>query len=424
MLKLIKKHYHWIIAVILFLLMAIRGGAINNLSGLHLIPVTEALNISRVQYSLAGSASSVIAMLTTLLSGVLFLRFGYRSLLTVFMLVGAGAYALMGSADSYMVWLVGNTLLGVTNGICGEAGATRIVSVWFHKHRGMMLGLITSATGIGGSIMCIVQTAAIEGASYRASYFLVAILFVVCGVLALVLIRSHPSKVGLLPYGDGQKLEYKKREHEQDHWHGFSMKQLYRRPTFYMMLFGTLLSCIFAYLAFSVVVPHLQDRGLSAAQASSMQSVLLLSLTGAKILAGYLCDSIGARKVSLLCMGFTAIALVLMTMVTGVAFAAVAMIVYALGLPIVSVTIPLLASSLFGYQAQAEYTGIFIAMVSAASIVASPTSNAIYDKIGTYSPVFLVAAGLMAVLMGGYLLMYRLADKDRKKLKAAEAAAQ
>jgi len=420
MFKLIKKHYHWIIAVVLFLLMAVRGGAANNLSGLHLIPVTEALDISRAQYSLAGSASAVAAMLTTLMSGYLILHYGYRTLLPIFLLLGAGSYALMGTANNYLWFFIGYTMLGVMNGICGEAGATRIVSVWFHKHRGTVLGLISSATGLGGSVMCIVQTAAMERGTYRASYFLVAVLFVICAAMALALIRSHPSKMGLLPYGDGERLNYKKREHD-DHWHGFAMKQILRRPTFYMMIVGTLLSCVFVYVAFTVVVPHLQDKGLSATQSSSMQSVLLLSLTGAKILAGYLCDAIGARKVSVICIGLNAAALVLFTVTTGFASALAAIIVYALALPIVSITIPLLANSLFGYQAQAEYTGIFIAMVSAASIVASPISNAIYDKIGTYSPVFLAAAALSVPLMAMYLLMYRLADKDRTKLEAEEA---
>lgn len=37
MIKYIKKHYHWIIAATLFLMMGIRGGIGNNLNGLHLV---------------------------------------------------------------------------------------------------------------------------------------------------------------------------------------------------------------------------------------------------------------------------------------------------------------------------------------------------------------------------------------------------
>lgn len=64
--------------------------------------------------------------------------------------------------------------------------------------------------------------------------------------------------------------------------------------------------------------------------------------------------------------------------------------------------IPLLAASLFGYQAQTQYNGFFISMVSAASIVASPISNYVYDRVGSYSPVFFAAAGLTVLLFGLY----------------------
>ena len=391
MLKFLKKHYHWIIAVVLFLVMAVRGGAANNLTGLHLIPVTETLNITRTQFSLAASASALMSMLSAMVSGALILRYGYRSLLVIFLFVQAGAYGLMAGAQNYAMLLAGYILLGTTVGITGEAGATRLVSVWFHKHRGTVLGVVSSATGLGGSIMCIFQAAAIQRSGFRGSFILVAVSLATCGILSLIFIRSHPAKMGLLPYGDGEKLKYKKREHD-DHWHGFSMKQLVRRPTFYMMAVGTLLSCALPYLAYYVVVPHFQDQGLSAAQASSLQSVLLLGLTVAKILAGYLCDKIGARKTVLLCMLCDVVALVLLVVVKSYAMAVVTMVIFAMALPVMSVIIPMLAASLFGYQAQAEYNGIFISMLSAASMIANPITNAIYDRIGTYSYTFLVAS--------------------------------
>ena len=162
MIKFLKKHYHWIIAAVMFLMMAVRGGAANNLTGLHLIPVTEALEISRTQFSLAASASSLVSMLSAMVSGVLILRYGYRALLVVFLLIQAGAYGLMASAQNYTMLFAGFVLLGTTVGICGEAGATRLVSAWFHKYRGTVLGVVSSATGLGGSVMCIFRAAAIE----------------------------------------------------------------------------------------------------------------------------------------------------------------------------------------------------------------------------------------------------------------------
>lgn len=412
MIKHIRKHYHWIIAATLFLMAGMRGGIGNNLSGLHLIPVTEALQITRAQFALAGSASSVVAMFSTMFSGTLISRYGCRSLMSVFLLIGATSAFLMGTADTYPLFFLGYALWGMTNGFCGDAIATRIVSSWFHKHKGAVFGTVSSASGIGGSIVCIFQSALIQRYSYHTSYYLAAILLVFSCLLVMVFIRKHPSDMGLDPYGHGEQVAHTKREHD-DHWHGLSMKQMAKTPAFYMMIAGTFISCVLPYLAFNVIVPHLQDCGLTASQASSMQSILLLCLTGSKILAGFLCDAIGAKKVAILCMAFDVAGMILLTMVTGMTSAIIAIVIYSLALPILTVVIPLLGVSLFGYQAQAKYTGIFLSMVSAASIVASPISNAIYDKIGTYSPVFFTAAGITVLLIGMYLLMYRLADKQK-----------
>ena len=412
MIKHIRKHYHWIIAATLFLMAGMRGGIGNNLSGLHLIPVTEALQITRAQFALAGSASSVVAMFSTMFSGTLISRYGCRSLMSFFLLIGATSAFLMGTADTYPLFFLGYALWGMTNGFCGDAIATRIVSSWFHKHKGAVFGTVSSASGVGGSIVCIFQSALIQRYSYHTSYYLAAVLLVLCCALVMVFIRKHPTDMKLQPYGYGEQVAHKKREHD-DHWAGLHMKQLVRTPAFYMMIVGTFLSCVLPWLAFYVVVPHLQDRGLSPTQASSMQSLLLLCLTGSKILAGFLCDAIGARKVALICMVFNIAGLILLATVGGMTSAIIAIIIYSLALPILTVVIPLLATSLFGYQAQTQYTGIFLSMASAASIVASPISNAIYDRIGTYNPVFFVAAGVTILLMGGYLLMYRLADKQK-----------
>lgn len=422
MIKFIKKHYYWILLAVMILLMGIRGGIYNNMSGLHQGPVTEGLGITPVQFSLAVSAYSVVAMLSNMFSGTLIQRYGYRPLLAGFFLFSAASFFAMGKANTYLVFLLSYALVGVTTGICGDAGAARLVSVWFHKHRGVVMGIVASSTGIGSTIVCLVQTAAIERGGHRASYFLAAALLFLCALFAILFVRSHPAKMGLLPYGDGEKLEYKKREHD-DHWQGLPMKRLVRRPAFYMMVFGTLISATLPYLAYYVLIPHLQNQDLSFSRASSLQSIMMLTLTGAKLINGFLCDKVGAKKVELLCIVCNIIALVMLATSKSYGLLLVAVIVLSVGLTAFSVIIPLLATALFGYQAQSAFNGIFFAMISAAGILASPISNSIYGKIGnTYSPIFLVAAGLLVLMIGFYLLMYRLADKDRKALEAEETA--
>jgi len=412
----LKKHYHWIIAVVVLLQCGFHGGASNTYTGVHLIPVTEALGLTRTEFSLGGSAKSVVGVLATMCSGFLLTRYGYRITASICMCFAACVYLLLSGMNSYPVYLLCSAMMGITAGVCNTAGATRIVSNWFHRRFGTVLGMVTAATGLCGSLLNIGQSAAVENISWRASYLLVAVIFGIIALLVWFVVRDHPSQLKLAPYGEGQREPGKTPRRRTD-WEGPTMRQMIRRPAFYLMSIATFLSGVSVYLAFSFTIPHLRDCGLTAAQASTINSMLLLCLTGTKFLAGLLSDLMGARKVTLLCSFTTIFGLILLRLVDSFGLAVVAVLIYALAVPITTVTIPLLAAALFGYRAQPQYTGIFLAMVTASSVVSGPISNAVYDLTGSYSPAFLGGAVLAAVTSVLYLVLYRLADRDRAAME-------
>ena len=95
--------------------------------------------------------------------------------------------------------------------------------------------------------------------------------------------------------------------------------------------------------------------------------------------------------------------------------ASVAVVLYTIAIPLVTITVPLLAFSLFGYKAQGQYTGIFIAVIYAASFLSSPLSNLIHDNAGSYRPAYYLAAVLLAIDFFLYLVLYKVAKRDNKK---------
>jgi len=193
-----------------------------------------------------------------------------------------------------------------------------------------------------------------------------------------------------------------------------------RRPAFYLMLLVTFLSATCIYLMFSVVVPHVQDHGLSAADASTLQGAMLTLLAVAKIVVGILSDKVGVKPVTILCMLAAAVSLWMMADVSNMTVAWVSIIIYSFGLTLAAVIPPLLAHALFGYQSYSKCIGIITAMTSLGSLVASPISNVCFDLLGSYSPVFRVGAIVSLIVTGLYLLLFVLANKDRKVLSASE----
>lgn len=353
-------------------------------------------------------------------SGFFATRLGNRKMMIIGLGIGAAAFLVASGSQNLGYLAAANILLGVSEGLCSTTTASRIVCDWFHRYQGAVLGFTSAATGLGGSFMCLLLTNSIASSGWRSGYLTATFLILLAGILVLLFIRSRPTDMDLMPYGFGYVSKKTKAKVAQNHWHGYSMQQLVRRPAFYLMLLATFLSATCIYLMFSVVVPHVQDRGFSSSDASTLQSAMLTLLAVSKVLVGILSDKIGVKSVTILCMLAAATSLWMMADVSGMADAWVILVIYGFALTLAAVIPPLLTHALFGYQAYSKCVGIITAMVSLGGLVAAPISNMCFDRLGSYSPVFRVGAIISLVVTGLYLLLFLLAQKDRKQLEVEE----
>ena len=186
------------------------------------------------------------------------------------------------------------------------------------------------------------------------------------------------------------------------------------------MCLATLVTCVMLYLTSGVVIPHFQDQGFSPADAAMYQSVYMLALAVAKLLCGALCDKIGSKPVTIMCMIGAAAGQGILGVTADPVLCYVGILLFAAGLCMSSIMIPLLAAPLFGYQACLSVNGMFLAMASLASIFSSPISNLFYDKLGSYCPVFRVAAVIDCVLIGVYFLMFAMAKRERRLFESRQ----
>lgn len=415
----LKKYYHWIIAAAVLLELFIYGGIGNNLNSLFVIPVTEGLQITRTSFSLAFLLRSLTAFISTFFSGIALRRYGYKKCVSVLLITGGLAFFLLSGSKNLPMLCLGAGILGLADGFCSTAGASCIINNWFHRHRGTVFGCVTAATGLGGSVICIVLTGIMDGSGWEAAYLCCGILLLGLSVAIWLLIKDRPENMGLKPYGEGELHKVKEKK-QSNFWEGYSLQELYRKPFFYMLLIGTVMSCFFVYMPFTTVVPHLQDCGLTLQQATSMQSVMLLVLAASKLLMGILCDKIGAKLVTILCFVCGILSMVCMAMANSLVLAAVGVVILAVALTTTALTIPLLTTELLGYKGQTVCVGICIAMVSVGSMLHGPVVQSTFDTFGTYRPAYWAAAIGLVFVIFMYLLMYWLADRDKKKNFAAQ----
>lgn len=223
-----KKNYHWLIAAALLLQLFLIGGIYNNLSNLFMLPVTESMGIARGSFALAVSMKGLASFISTFFSGTLLHRYGYRKMVSILMFTNCLALALMATGKSVVTLGLGFAIMGLGDGICLNAGPPRVVRHWFHKHQGAVLGCVSAATGLGGSVLCLVISGIIESRGWQGAFLCCAALYCVMAVLLFALVRNRPEDMGLAPYGEGQYHRAKPKES----WMGFSWEQLLRRPAF------------------------------------------------------------------------------------------------------------------------------------------------------------------------------------------------
>lgn len=406
------NHYHWIIATVLLLMIFVHGGSMNNFSTLHLIPITEKLNISRADFALAYSVKNIMGMVSTFFSGFIISRLGSRITAPLGMLCLGASYVITSNANSLPLLALGCGMLGASYGFCTTAGAVVVVRLWFHRHEGAVLGLVSAASGLGGSLLSMVQTAAMETGSYQDSLNLCAILAFAMAAVLLLLLRNKPEDMGLLPLGEGERT---KKRPQKTGFSGLPMKALWRQPAFYLLLLCVVLYSFSLYLSFNVIRNYFVDCGFSPVLASGLYSAMMLLMTLTKLFSGMMCDRLGSRRVNIICLVCAVAGLVLLILVQNLAVAIVAIIIYTVALPLLTLIGPLVAFDLFGYRAQTQYTGILLAMVSLANLFGNYLTNWIYDRFQSYKPSFALAAVLAAVTILLFLLLYRMTDR----LKAA-----
>ncbi len=414
MIKLIKQHYHWVIAAIVFLEMVVYGGLINSAS-IFIQPISQTLGVPTTAYSVAMMPYTVACFIGTSLSGYLFAHFGYKKTALVSLVLISASLVLTAFSTNLVVFSISKILFGTGYGACFTAGAVYIIKDWFWKHQGLVLGAVNMATGLGGSLMTIVLNASIEAVNWRFANLVAAatILFI---ALLYLLVKDRPDQLKLKPYGTGSVLQNTKKAKVRDHdYPGYPFSEQLKRPLFYLMCLAVLVSCVCLYTTSSFVIPHFRSIGFSSDMAATYQSIYMLTLAAAKLLIGFLYDRFGAKPVMVICMIFAVLGQGVLSLFTDPAISMVGLLLFAVGLCMSSIMVPLIAAPLFGYRTCLSVNGIFLGLSSFASIFANPISSMSYDSCGLYTPVYKVTAIINIGILVLYLVMFAIAKKEKKR---------
>lgn len=284
-----RFHYGFVIVACCCLMMGINVGLTFSCAGIFYQPVSESLGVPVGEFGVYMSVMYVTSTLMLSVAGGMLERWSARWLFTINSALMGATFIAMSFFRHVWEFYIAGGVLGVTLAFLLYLSFPTLVNRWFHSKVGMMIGICSAASGIGGMIFNPIAGWVISGYGWRWGYgsFGLIILIVVTPLLALLL-RDRPQQMGLLPYGAGS-MPRNGKPAQQEAAAGVDYGKALRMPSFYLTI-------LFAFLmmgtsTLNLFIPnYVTDHGFSLEQASLTAAFVMAGVTIGKIALGYIND--------------------------------------------------------------------------------------------------------------------------------------
>jgi len=387
---------HWLVAAGAAMLMI--GASFMFLSfSLVNPPLAESLGVGLSQVMLYNSIMALAgAVSMTVLAPWALARFGARTLVIVGGAWTAAVLFAFSFATSLAMLYVLALLMGASFSLCTNLAASVLVNSWFESYRGTVLGAVFAVSGLGGVSMGFVMPQVVASGGWQMGFRLLAVLL---GTLTIVpgilLIRSTPEEVGLLPFGATTTGE------AEDGEAHVVVPGVPRATAFRTSQFIALLAAIILVVGVHAMQQHLAplltERGVSLATAGTLISLLSFASIFGTTAMGALNDRVSTLVALWVALAFQLVSLIGFSLSYGFLPLAASIVLFAFGAAMPLVLVPILVMLVFGLRDYAAILGPTMAAGPVGMALGTPLWGLAYDRTGSYTSGLVTAAGFTVV---------------------------
>jgi MFS family permease len=272
-------------------------------------------------------------------------------------------------------------------GLCGAyAIGSAVTSRWFHRKRGMALGIVAAGSGVGTLVLVPLSQHLIDVFDWSRAYATIGIVAGFITIATAFFLKSGPPRTGPSP-GTGEK-----RDTPRNAMPDLRKMILSREMLLVVVTFALINFCI------QMIMVHLvnfaTDIGIPALQAAGYLGIIGVVSIAGRLLMGSMSDRIGTYHSLIICGVFLLAALAVLFLNTSpmgfLLFAVLFGFAYGGEIP----QLPMLIAEIFGVRAMASLMGIaiFISMFGAA--LGPWVGGKVFDLTHNYRYAFAIAAAL------------------------------
>ncbi|WP_373490212.1 MFS transporter [Parasphingorhabdus sp.] len=298
-----RKFYGWTNVGLFFFIQFAASGFVYFAYSVIFPVMVETMDWNRGTASLAQTAALIMLGLAYPLTGYLIHRFGVRQTVTIGLLVMlSGLMLLVLAVTAIWQWIVvWGIVMGLSFALTGPICSQTAMISWFSIKRSTTIGIVMTGGALGGALAQPVLSSMMDQFdSWRAAW-LIAAAMVIIALIATQFVINRPQDIGQHPdnidpvLASDDPLAKGSRPKTHRTGHDWTMQQIIRTPTLYMLMLVSLgyLATFFFLLNHGVL--HLTDSGLSRLQAASVIGLAILGSGLARIPAGWLGDQFELR---------------------------------------------------------------------------------------------------------------------------------
>ncbi len=384
--------YGYIIVIAAFLTMTVATG-VHYAFGVFFKPILTEFGWSRAAISGAFSLSWIMQGLLGILMGGINDKFGPRIMLTVCGLLLCLGYFLTSQINAiWQLYLFYGVVIGI--GLGGiYIPLTSTAARWFTAKRNIMTGIILAGMGAGTLVMPPLINQLIAAYGWRQSCIIMGIVILVVVVLAAQFLKRDPSKMGLLPYGEKERLNNIPAINTE----GLSPGEAVRTRQFWQaaVMFLCAACCVFAIMVH--IAPYATDIGISTTTAASFIAAIGGASVIGKVMFGSIADRIGNRGVYIICFILMSVSLLWSMLIRDIWAFYLFAIAFGLAYGGCSVSMSPTIATLFGVRAHGLISGLANNGFTIGATIGPTMIGYIFDVTGGYRIAFLVCAAIAVI---------------------------
>ncbi|HET6500158.1 MAG TPA: MFS transporter [Amycolatopsis sp.] len=294
---LTKIHRAWIVAVAAFVALVGAAG-FRAAPGVLIDPVHAEFGWSLGTISAAVSVNLVLYGLISPFAAALMDRIGMRRVVPgALLLVAAGSGLTVFMTASWQLVLCWGVLVGTGTGSMALAFVATVTGRWFVRHRGLVSGVLTAAGAAGQLVFLPFIAALATNHGWRSASLLIAGIAVAVVPITLLLLRDHPSDVGVMAFGATKPEPMPVVSGRPARRVLVVLRRAARTRVFWLLAGGfAICGASTNGLVGTHFVPAAHDHGMPPTTAASLLALVGLFDVGGTVASGWLTDRVDPRR--------------------------------------------------------------------------------------------------------------------------------